>query len=282
LGRFDIFKTTLKELKPQSSPQNLGFPVNTYGDQTGLTINTRGNRAYYSAEYLGGFGRKDIYRFEIPQTLRPTPAVFVKGVVYDSKSLKKLASNFVLINVKSQDTVYIGRTNELDGQFLLVIPVNENYALNIGKHGYLFRSENFSLPASADTGYVKYLGIALTPIEKDETIVLKNLFFDYDRFELKPESETEIRILTDFLKANPKLKVEIGGHTDNTGKKEHNLELSTNRAKAVWAALTEHGIDKNRLTYKGYADTKPIADNATPKGRATNRRTELRILERLP
>jgi outer membrane protein OmpA-like peptidoglycan-associated protein len=119
----------------------------------------------------------------------------------------------------------------------------------------------------------------MQPIRKGEIVILKNIFFDYDKYELKPESFTELDKLISFLQKNPKIKIELRGHTDNTGGLEHNQVLSENRAKAVVEYLIQHSISGNRLTYKGYGYSVPIDTNDTKEGRANNRRTEFKVLE---
>jgi outer membrane protein OmpA-like peptidoglycan-associated protein/tetratricopeptide (TPR) repeat protein len=279
LGRSDIFFSHKNADKSWSKAINLGFPINTYGEQTGLTLNTAGNRAYYAADYKGGYGRQDIYEFEMPEKLRPHASVYVTGIVYDSITKVRLLADFDLISLQTKDTLYRSNSNAQTGKFILILPLGEDYALNINKKGYLFASENFTLSSTEDSLFVKFLNIALLPIQNDASVVLKNIFFEFDKYELKPESSTELQKLYDFLQTNASLKIEIGGHTDNVGSKAHNNELSDMRAKAVYDDLIRRGIDKNRLSFKGYADKKPIASNNTPEGRATNRRTEFRVLK---
>jgi len=120
--------------------------------------------------------------------------------------------------------------------------------------------------------------IPLSPIIAGEKVVLNNVFFDVDKFELKEESKVELAKLVGLLKANPKMEIELGGHTDNTGSREKNTALSSNRAKAVYQYLFSNGIEATRLSYKGYADLQPIADNKTEEGRKQNRRTEFKVI----
>jgi outer membrane protein OmpA-like peptidoglycan-associated protein len=120
----------------------------------------------------------------------------------------------------------------------------------------------------------------LQPIEANATVVLKNIFFDVNKFELKPESQVELDKVIQLLNDNPSVKVEISGHTDNVGKPADNLTLSNNRAKAVVNYLISKKIAVQRLTAKGYGETKPVADNKTETGRALNRRTEMKIVSR--
>ena len=109
------------------------------------------------------------------------------------------------------------------------------------------------------------------------SIVLKNIFFETNKAELKEESKTELDKLVDLLTKNPMLKIEIGGHTDNVGADADNLKLSDARAKSVMAYLVAHGISADRLTARGYGETMPIADNNNVEGRALNRRTEFKV-----
>jgi outer membrane protein OmpA-like peptidoglycan-associated protein len=129
---------------------------------------------------------------------------------------------------------------------------------------------------SPDSVYEK--DILLQPIEANASIVLKNIFFDVNRFELKPQSQLELDNLVKLLNENPSLKIEISGHTDNVGKPADNLLLSNNRAKAVVSYLVSKNISAQRLTTKGYGETKPLSDNKTEDGRAMNRRTEMKVV----
>ena len=120
--------------------------------------------------------------------------------------------------------------------------------------------------------------IALQPIEVNASVVLNNIFFDVNKFELKPESQVELDKLVQLLNENPLIKIEISGHTDNAGKPADNLVLSNNRAKAVIKYLSGKGIATLRLSSKGYGETKPVADNKTEEGKARNRRTEMKVI----
>jgi outer membrane protein OmpA-like peptidoglycan-associated protein len=169
-------------------------------------------------------------------------------------------------------------SDPVNGEFLLVLPSDKDYGLNVSKDGYLFYSENFSLKGmhGIDKPFIK--NIALKPVKVGEAIVLRNIFFDTDKYILKPESLTELQKLLELMKKNPSIKVELGGHTDNAGTATHNLELSKNRAKTVYDYLLMNGIPEGRLSYQGYGLTRPIESNDTEQGRASNRRTEFRVV----
>ena len=165
------------------------------------------------------------------------------------------------------------------GEFLVTLTSNHNYLVNVSKPGFLFYSDNFSLKDKvADYNKPYQLQIPLQPIDTG-IIELKNIFFDVNKSDLKAESKAELQKIITFLKANPTLKVEFSGHTDNSGDKVFNKTLSNNRAKAIYEYVIEKGpIPATNLSYKGYGDTKPKAPNDSPENKAKNRRTELKVL----
>jgi outer membrane protein OmpA-like peptidoglycan-associated protein len=122
------------------------------------------------------------------------------------------------------------------------------------------------------------LNVGLRQIATGEKVVLKNIFFDTDKFVLKDESKVEVEKLIEFMNTNPRVRIEVSGHTDNVGDKKKNEILSNNRAKAVYDYLVSKGILPTRLSFKGYADTQPITDNKTEAGKKLNRRTEFKIV----
>ncbi len=168
-------------------------------------------------------------------------------------------------------------SRENTGEFLIPIPVGRNLALNVWRDGYLFFSENFAFE-DVRTGVDPHLyDIPLQPIREGESVVLRNVFFQFDSHELLVESIVELSRLFRFLQQNPNIEIEISGHTDSTGSYSYNKTLSEKRALSVFNYLIEQGIDKSRLSYAGYADSQPIATNETEEGRAQNRRTEFKI-----
>jgi outer membrane protein OmpA-like peptidoglycan-associated protein len=120
----------------------------------------------------------------------------------------------------------------------------------------------------------------MQPVAVGETVVLRNIFFETDKYDLLPESKAELGKLIAFLAKNVSMRIEIGGHTDNVGSDSHNITLSQNRAKAVYDYLVTNGISAEKLTYKGYGKTMPISSNDTPEGRAKNRRTEFKVISK--
>ena len=279
MGGFDIFYSRKDSAGNWRKPVNIGYPINTFADESYLIVNSNGDLAYFASDRPGGVGNMDIYTFPLYEKARPTRVNYLKGIVFNEITKEKLKAKFELIDLKTGKTCVESTSDPVNGEFLVCLPTEKDYALNVSKDGYLFYSENFSLTGIHSNSDPFMKNIPLQPIKVGESVVLKNIFFDTDKFELKSESTAELEKLLDLLNKNPKLKIEISGHTDNQGDDKHNQTLSENRAKAVYDYLTNHGIVKERLTYKGYGKTKPIDKNDTEQGRANNRRTEFKVVE---
>ncbi len=277
LGGMDLFVSRLGKDGQWGKPVNMGYPINTNGDENGLTLTAEGSHAFYSSNNLSGYGGFDIYTFELPENLRPRLVTYVKGRVSDAKTKEPLEAAVEIIDLQKDEPIYEDYSDPQEGTFLATLTSGKNYGLNISKAGYLFYSQNFSLVGHEPKNPF-IISVLLQPIEIGSKVILNNIFFDTNKFDLKPESIAELQKLVDFLNVNPALKIEISGHTDNVGNDELNQTLSENRAKAVYQYLVDNKIDPTRLQYKGYGKTQPIATNDTDEGRGKNRRTEFKIV----
>ena len=228
-----------------------------------------GKTAYYSSDRSDTKGGLDIYTFELREDIRPLRTLWVKGKVYDKKTNNGLPSTVELADIVSKQVMSKLQTDE-EGNYLVTLPVGKDYAFNVNRKGYLFFSENFNLTGKTPDSTLE-INIPLQPIEANANIVLKNVFFDSKRIELKTESITELDNVVRLLNDNPNVKIQIGGHTDNVGKPADNLKLSTGRAVSVVNYLLSKGVKNERLTFKGFGETKPVADNKTEAGRALNK-----------
>ncbi|MHB8258852.1 MAG: OmpA family protein [Bacteroidia bacterium] len=277
MGGLDIYMSKKQPDGSWGAATNLGYPINTFNDENSLLVDPSGKLAYFASDREGGYGALDLYQFELPADVRPSNIVYVKGKVIDAITKQPLQSNVDIFDLETQQPVTHALSNT-DGDFLVVLPIEKNFLMNVNQIGYLFYSDNFSLKGIATDFDKPYLlDIELQPIDTGISINLKNIFFDVDKFDLKPESNTELTKLTAFLTQNKGIKIEISGHTDSDGDKKANRTLSTNRAKAVSEYLIKNGIAATRLTYKGYGDTMPKLPNTTPENKAINRRTEIKI-----
>lgn len=199
MGGYDLFMSRRGEDGRWQEPVNLGFPINTDGDEINFFVAADGKTAFISSQREGGFGGYDIYTFELPEEIRSDSANYLSSV-------------------------------------------------------------------------------DVTELSPGDAIILQNIYFEYNSSALKSESEEGIQMIADFLQRNPDLRVELAGHTDNVGRESYNLKLSTNRANAVRKALIAKGVDKTRLTVKGYGTSRPVVPNDTEEHRAINRRTEMIII----
>ena len=276
LGDFDLFLS--RRDYPSASwqyPINLGYPINTHGIENSLIVGSDGKTAYFASD-KSGYGKEDIFWFHLPQEMQSQQVAYLNTNVYDAETKTPMKSSVEIIDLATGKVMISSFTYTKTGEFFTCLPANANYAVNVSKEGYLFHSENFALDEQSALQALE-LDITLQRLNKGSKIVLNNIFFDTDAYSLKDESEVELNTLVNFMRNNAMLKVEIEGHTDNVGTETHNTMLSTNRAKAVYDFLVDNGIDANRMTYKGFGASQPIATNDTEKGRATNRRTAFRV-----
>jgi outer membrane protein OmpA-like peptidoglycan-associated protein/tetratricopeptide (TPR) repeat protein len=277
MGGVDLYLSRRASNGKWSKAQNLGYPINSIKDETCLVIASNGVDAYIARDGEDSRGGLDIYKFQLYEEARPQKTGYVKGVVFDAITKKKIAARIELIDLATGKVVVESYSNKVTGEFLVCLQAHKNYALNIDQKGYLFYSENFEVNTESALAPLQ-LEVPLQPILAGSKVVLKNIFFDVDKFELKPESKSELDKLKQFLELNSNVKIEVGGHTDNTGDANKNIVLSGNRAKAVKDYLVANGININRVSSKGYAATQPLADNKSPEGRAQNRRTEVKLI----
>ncbi len=274
MGGIDIFYCRKDSSGKWSNPINLGYPINTKNDELSFTVTLDGKKVFYSSEKVKG--DFDLYYFDMPESAKPKPVTYLKGIISNATTNEFLEASVQLIDLENGNIINSFSSVASTGEYLISIPAGKNYAFNVSKKGFLFHSENFSLADNNPTEPYQ-LNIKLQPLKTGESVVLKNIFFETNSFELKKESTVELDKLSQLLKDNPAMKIEIGGHTDNIGSDQSNQTLSENRAKAVNDYLVKAGIVATRLTYKGYGKTKPIATNDTEEGRALNRRTEFTV-----
>lgn len=282
LGGYDIYKTELIKNK-WNAPKNIGKPINTEGDDLFFVMEANGKTAYYSSDQKGTLGEKDIFKVTFTSISKKKEAgprlTILKGTISDEKSGALLEADIELIDNVKHEVIAKFKSNSSTGKYLISLPSGKNYGINVNANGYLFQSENVSLPDSA--AYQEIVkNIKLKKLEVGSKIILNNIFFDYDKATIKAESETELKRLIKLLNENPLLKIEISGHTDNKGSSIYNQKLSESRAKTVVDYLVANTIPSSRLEYKGYGLEQPIATNDTEEGRQLNRRTEFKIISK--
>jgi len=277
MGGQDIFVSHLTDSGKWSEPLNLGYPINTCKNEEGLVVNALGKTAYYSSNYIPDKGM-DIYTFELYPEIQPIPSSYVTGTIKDFATFKPVVAQINLVDLQTKRKIMNASSSET-GEFMVCLPSDNNYALFAQAPGYLFYSENFNLKGHYSFDKPYHLDVLLKPVRQGEVTVMRNVFFETDSYELLPESTVELDRVVETLSQNPTIKVEIGGHTDNQGTPDYNQKLSEQRAKSVVDYLVSKSVSPERVSWKGYGESQPVAPNSSPEGRAMNRRTELKILE---
>lgn len=320
MGGYDIFMSRLQaDGITWGKPENIGYPINSIDDDVFFVINASGRRGYYSSFKTDGFGEKDIYMITFLGPEKPVQLsaednllaniaepvrekivekqvdaatkriTILKGVVRDAKTLKPLYSDIELIDVEENKTLAKFESNATTGKYLVSLPSGKNYGLIVRADGYLFHSENFNIPETAAYQEVEK-NVDLLRVEVGSTIVLKNIFYDYNKATLRDASKNELDRLVKLLQENPTLKIELSAHTDSRGGDKYNEDLSQKRAQSCVDYLIKAGIATDRLVSKGYGEQQLIVSDAEiaklkfedekEEAHQQNRRTEFKILSK--
>lgn len=305
MGGYDIFMS--KKIQGQwSIPVNMGYPINSPYDDFFFAPTANGKFAYISSNRAGGKGGFDIYKvtfwgddkapvvdvedyllasiampvkdnqIEAKVDVNKKSLTVFKGITIDAMTKKPVEAAIDITDNATGKIIETFMTNSATGKFILTLPSGKNYGIAVKADGYLFHSENFDIANGSDDALVNKV-IELKNIAIGSKIALRNIFFDVAKATLRPESNTELERLVKLMQDVPKLKIEISGHTDNTGSATLNETLSQERAEAVVNYLKTKGIAASRMTAKGYGMLQPVAPNTTESGRQLNRRTEFEI-----
>jgi len=204
----------------------------------------------------------------------------VRGKIMDAVTLSPLGGVIVEIyNNELGMMVASFESNSRTGEYMVSLNSGKNYGFAVKAKEYMFHSENLVIPPATTVQEI-YLDFLLNKVKVGSKIILKNIFFDFDKATLRKESAAELDRLVKMLRDVPTMTIEISGHTDNVGSNEYNTKLSKDRAKAVVDYLIVQGIEEDRLAYAGYGESQPISDNNTEEGRQENRRTEFKVLSK--
>jgi len=303
MGGFDIFRSDYVDGK-WSNPVNMGHPINTPEDDVFFTLAANGQRGYYSSKKKDGYGSHDLYMITFLEASKPLriheeevlfayngrnimPALAPKieqntvleGMILDETTLLPVQATIEITDNSKSELLASFESNSATGSYLITLKPGINYGITVSCPEYMFHSENFNIPEDAEARKIKK-DILMKKMEVGVKIVLNNIFFDFNKASLRPESVAELDRVTRLMNDTPTLKIEISGHTDNVGSSSYNQKLSRERAKAVVDYLLRQNIAANRLVFEGYGMDQPIADNSTAEGRQQNRRTEFKVLEK--
>lgn len=277
-GGYDIYYTQ-RAGDGWEAVQNFGAPVNTGEDQVSLFISSDGKQGYYSLEDKSDPAIKSkLFEFNVPQDMQfAARTSYVTGIVTDSETGEMLEAEIELYDIIKDNREAMVSSDPENGSYLIVLAEGSEYALYVSKEGYLFNSASFVFEEGQDIKAVTR-NIALDPIKKGSVSIMNNIFFETDKYALQDKSRTELDKVVRFLEQNEDVSIEISGHTDNVGEPAYNMTLSEKRAQAVFTYLLNSGIERDRLTAKGYGQTTPAFENDSPENRSKNRRIEFKIL----
>ncbi len=278
MGGFDIYMCKMNNDGSFSDPINLGYPINTEGNEVGFFVSTDGKKGYFASDHLRGPGGYDIFEFELPEKARPERVLFLKGDLKDDDNKTFSDVKIELKNSLTKEIIDVGY-DTLSGKYASVVLFNEDYIMTVKKKGFAFNSTYFS---KDDTSLVatQKVNVKLKKIEVGQAYPLNNIHFSSSSSNLNDQDKNIITDFADYLKENDQIKLAINGFTDNAGNPLENLTLSEQRAKAVFEFLASCGIDRSRLSYQGFGEKKPLASNETEQGKAQNRRTEFLIISK--
>lgn len=281
IGDNDIWMTKRLDSTWQkwSDPVNLGEPINTPDWDAFFTLDAGGEYAYLTNS-TDTYGESDIVRVKLLEKEKPNPVVLVSGNVYNKKTLKPLEASLVYETLPDGTEAGNGISNAEDGSFKIVLPYDKNYMIRATADHFFAQSENLNLDSLIKVGYKEiHKDLYLVPIEIGQVVRLNNVFFDFDKWDLRPESFVELDRVVKLLSENPAIEIEMSAHTDSYGSDDYNFKLSDNRARSVMEYILSKGIAPNRIKSQGYGETKPVAPNDTPENRQLNRRVEFTILK---
>ena len=277
MGGYDLVKSNKLD-SVWGKVENLGYPINTNNDEAALLIAGDGKTAYFAQEVQRDYKIIDskIVKYLLPDSYKTRPASYIVGKTLDKQTGQALKAQIEVVDLNNAKSLYSSESDSITGDYLMVLPADRELVCYAKKKGYLFYENNFfstsNSPALPDT-----INIELRPIAIGESIILENIYFEIDSYELGKKSLAELSSVVQILKDNPGISVEIAGHTDNSGTQAYNQQLSESRAKSVYSYLAKR-VNKERLSFKGYGFNKPIALNESEDGRKKNRRIEFRIL----
>jgi len=281
MGGFDIFKTVFEDGK-WSEPVNIGYPINTPDNDVSYVLSASGKHGYYASSREGSLGKRDIFMITFLEDTakKAEPQLtLVSGTITDEITGKPIGADVEVFDNAKDESVAKFKSNSETGKYLISLPSGKNYGMVVRSEGHLFHSENFDIPASK--GYFEIAKpVTLQKAEVGKKIILNNIFYDFDKANLRFESMNELSRVLQLMSEMPALKIEVSSHTDNKGTDEYNIRLSQERAQSVVDYLISKGVNASRVVAKGYGKAQPVASNDTDEGRQLNRRTEFKILSK--
>ncbi|WP_035559722.1 OmpA family protein [Hymenobacter sp. IS2118] len=288
MGGLDVFRCEQGADAKWSEPKNLGYPLNTFENEASLFITSDNQKGFCSRSRASdepAAGSRlvrerpvELFSFAVAPVVKAREtSTYTQGRVFDAITKKPLKAEVKLYDIDTDVLTQFVTSDPEYGDYTVVLNEGHHYAMYAAADKYLLKSLSFDYSDKRAFDPLT-LDIYLEPVRAGRTMVLNNLFFDTNQYELKPKSRTELNRLIEFLRQYQDVQIQVSGFTDNVGTSEANLQLSERRAQSVVTYLAGHGIAPARLRAKGYGDRNPLAPNDTEANRQLNRRIELRIL----
>ena len=263
--------------KKWSEPINLGPEINSEEWDCYYTMDARGEMSYL-VSFNNSMGASDIVKVQLAEPKRPDPVVLIYGKVFDAETGDVIGCSIKYEDLAKGKNVGFAQSDPSNGEYKIVLPYGKNYGFMGSAANYLSVADNIDLTMVSAYQEINR-DLFMVPAKIGSTIRLNNIFFDFAKAELRPESFPELDRLVNCLNENPKMEIEIRGHTDNVGGHDANVNLSNDRAASVRAYLINKGINETRVRSIGFGETKPLKKNDTEKNRQINRRVEFVILK---
>jgi len=274
MGGTDFFVSYFDDIsKKWCEPINLGYKINSSGDEYSLMVTRDGKSAYFSTDILDGYGEMDIFNFELSDNVRGNNTAYLKGNILDKVSKKNIPNSRIsIVDLKSTEAVHSVFVE--NGKYQALLPTGKVYAAVVKAPGHMLVSETFEFVTDTLKNFVEK-NFYLQRLKKGRRMNLNNINFESGESTILEESYFELDILVSYLKDHSNFKIKIIGHTDNVGSEENNQLLSEKRASSVKYYLYEKGVDLKRMRSYGRGESKPISKNITEENRKKNRRTEI-------
>lgn len=282
-GGMDIFLIRKNDKGEWLEAENIGYPINTEADDVGLFVSTDSKTAYFFSYDEGkmrgkGIGKYDLYSFDLYKEARPQETTFLTGEMKDKLGNKVEGAKVEITNTVTKEKT-LAVVDSTKGTFMVAVNLKQkdDLLITVKKDDYAFSSKIISIKDATFINQPKPVKIEVNEAKSGNSFVINNLYYNTNSADLKKESYIVLESFAEYLNENPKLVIEIQGHTDNVGPAKANEALSANRAYTVKAYLEEKGVDGKRITAKGFGPNKPVAENTNEEGKAKNRRTEFLI-----
>ena len=274
-GGMDIFYCKMNDGGSFSKPKNMGAPVNTNEDETGLIVSSDGEEAFFFSRRIKGSRGYDIYAFTLPEEARPEKVMILKGEAKDENGEPAQGAVVELNYVESKKASTI-KVDAADGKYAAVVNIenNESVTMTVKAEDVAFNSRLVNTPTEEEKPAVMKLSVQIEEIALNKPFVINDIYYETNKALIDPDSKAILDRFAEYLEENPNISIEIRGHTDNVGSDAANMALSLDRAFEVLSYLSSKGIKGSRLKANGYGETKPVASNESEEGRAKNRRTE--------